>query len=379
MALLVQKFGGTAVADPKRFRDVAARIARGFRGGDEIVVALSAMGDETDELLALVPEVADLPSRRELDVLITAGERKAVALLCMALQDQGVPAISLSGSQAGIVTDCTHTDARILHVQSARVRQCLAQRCVPVVAGAQGLSVDGNVTFLGRGGTDTTAVALAAALSADACELYTDVPGILTADPALVPDARLLKRISFEEMLEISRLGSPKPALQAADLAARSRIPLHIRSAFSEEDGTWIGEATTTSPGRVTAVIVGPGPLVATGQTAEEGASSTSELASIALIGRELAAGSEIVAKATHALRARGIELLGITSGELHLSCAVPAADVAAAARTLHAAFELGDGGEAAGNGTGPDPRDAVSSVLSEDDQSQRPAEATLG
>jgi aspartate kinase len=240
--LLVQKFGGTSVADAERIRIVADSIARSVRRGDRVVVAVSAMGKETDELLRLAAEVSRARPGREMDMLVTAGERKAMALLCMALHDLGVPADSFTGSQAGIVTDTDHTRARILEVRPERLREALDAGRVPVVGGAQGVSTDRDVTFLGRGGTDTTAVALAHALKADACEIYTDVSGVFSADPRVVPEARRLKRVSFEEMLEMCAAGCPKPAMRSVELARTFGVALHVRSAFTWEPGTWIDE-----------------------------------------------------------------------------------------------------------------------------------------
>ncbi len=242
MSLLVQKFGGTSVADAERMRLVADSVARTVRRGHQVVVAISAMGKETDDLLRLAAEVSRNRPGRELDMLITAGERKAMALLCMALHDLGVPADSFTGSQAGIVTDTDHTRAKIVEVRPERIRKALDAGRVPVVGGAQGVSTDKDVTFLGRGGTDTTAVALAHALGADACEIYTDVSGVFSADPRVVPEGRRLRRLSFEEMLEMCAAGCPKPAMRSVELARNHGVALHVRSAFTWEPGTWIDE-----------------------------------------------------------------------------------------------------------------------------------------
>ena len=236
------KFGGTSVGDAERMRTVADYIARTVRRGHQVVVAVSAMGKETDELLHLASQVSGTHPGREMDMLITAGERKAMALLCMALHDIGVPAASFTGSQAGIITDTDHTRAKIVDVRADRIREALAAGRVAVVGGAQGVSTDREVTFLGRGGTDTTAVALAQALGADACEIYTDVSGVFTADPRVVPEARRLKRLSFEEMLEMCAAGCPKPAMRSVEFARNHRVRLHVRSAFTWEPGTWIEE-----------------------------------------------------------------------------------------------------------------------------------------
>jgi aspartate kinase len=240
VALVVQKFGGTSVGDPDRMRTVADYIARTVRRGDQVVVAVSAMGKETDELLRLANEVSRTHPGREMDMLITAGERKATALLCMALHDQGVEAESFTGSQAGFITDTTHTNAKILEVRADRVREAVEAGRVPVVGGSQGVSTDRNVTFLGRGGTDTTAVALAHALGADVCELYTDVSGVFTSDPRVVPDARKMERVSFDELLEMTANGCPKPAMRSVEYARTHGVALHVRSAFTWEPGTMV-------------------------------------------------------------------------------------------------------------------------------------------
>jgi aspartate kinase len=242
VALVVQKFGGTSVADPDRIREVADHVARTLRHGDQVVLVVSAMGKETDELIRLAEEVSDVRPGREMDMLITAGERKATALVCMALAGIGVPAESFTGSQAGFLTDTTHTNARILELRPDRLRESLAAGRVPVVGGSQGVSTARDVTFLGRGGSDTTAVALAAALDADVCELYTDVSGVFNADPRVVPSARRLDRISFDELLEMTATGCPKPAMRSVEFARRHHVTLHVRSAFTWEPGTWVVE-----------------------------------------------------------------------------------------------------------------------------------------
>jgi aspartate kinase len=242
VALLVQKFGGTSVADPDRIRAVADHVARSRRHGNDVVVVVSAMGKETDELIRLAQEVSGTRPGREMDMLLTAGERKAMALLCMALHDLGVAAESFTGSQAGIITDTFHERARILEVKGERIKECLAAGKVPVVAGFQGVSTSRDVTTLGRGGSDTTAVALAAALGADAMEKYSDVPGVFTADPRLVPGARRIPHVSYDEMLEIAATGSGVLAFRAVEFARNHRVPMHVRSSFTWEPGTWVSE-----------------------------------------------------------------------------------------------------------------------------------------
>jgi len=255
VARLVQKFGGTSVGDPERIRMVADHVARCRRRGDEVVLVVSAMGKETDELLRLADAVSATQPGREMDMLITAGERKAIALVCMALADVGVEAESYTGSQAGFITDTRHTDAKILQVRADRIRGALDAGRVPVVAGAQGVSTDNDVTFLGRGGSDTTAVALAKALDADACELYTDVSGVFTTDPRVVPDARKMSHISFDELLEMTATGCPKPAMRSVEYARRHGVVLHVRSAFTWEQGTWVTEEENTMEHAVVSAI----------------------------------------------------------------------------------------------------------------------------
>ena len=254
MALLVQKFGGTSVADPERIRAVADHVARTMRREGQVVVVVSAMGKETDELLHLAAQVSSSRPGREMDMLITAGERKATALLCMALHDLGVEADSFTGSQAGFITDEDHTNAKILEVKADRVREAIDAGRVPVVGGAQGVSARRDVTFLGRGGSDTTAVALAAALKADACELYTDVSGVFTADPRVVPTARRMAHVSFDELLEMTASGCPKPAMRSVEFARRHGVALHVRSSFTWEPGTWVREEDDMEQAVITAV-----------------------------------------------------------------------------------------------------------------------------
>jgi aspartate kinase len=240
--LVIQKFGGTSVADPDRIREVADHVARTLRHGNSVVAVVSAMGKETDDLIRLAHDVSGVRPGREMDMLITAGERKAMALLCMALHSLGVQADSFTGSQAGFITDTAHTNAKIMELRPDRVRKALDGGRVPVVGGSQGVSTDRDVTFLGRGGSDTTAVALAHALGAEACELYTDVSGVFNADPRLVPTARRMAVVSFDELLEMTATGCPKPAMRSVEYARRWGVKLHVRSAFTWEPGTWVTE-----------------------------------------------------------------------------------------------------------------------------------------
>jgi aspartate kinase len=242
VALVIQKFGGTSVADPDRIREVADHVARTTRHGNDVVVVVSAMGKETDELIRLARDVSGVRPGREMDMLVTAGERKAMALLCMALHSLGVEAESFTGSQAGFITDTNHGNAKILELRPERVLFSLEKSRVPVIGGSQGVSVERDVTFLGRGGSDTTAVALAHALGAEACELYTDVSGVFTADPRLVPRAGRMANVSFDELLEMTASGCPKPAMRSVEYARRWGVKLHVRSAFTWEPGTWVLE-----------------------------------------------------------------------------------------------------------------------------------------
>ncbi len=242
MALVVQKFGGTSVADADRMREVADHVKRTRSRGDDVVLVVSAMGKETDGLLRLASEVNGDPPGREMDMLITAGERKSIALMCMALDAAGVPADSFTGNQAGFETDDNYGNSKIVSVDPHRVRDSVDKGRVAVVAGAQGMSADNNVTFLGRGGSDTTAVALAHGLGADACELYTDVSGVFTTDPRVCPTAKRMESISFDELLEMTAVGCPKPAMRSVEVARAFGVPLHVRSAFTWEPGTWVLE-----------------------------------------------------------------------------------------------------------------------------------------
>ena len=247
MGLIVQKYGGSSVADADGIKRVAQRIVRTHKGGDQVVVAVSAMGDSTDELIELAGQVSPLPPARELDMLLTAGERISMALLAMAIANLGLEARSFTGSQAGVITDGTHGRARIIDVTPGRISSALAEGSIPIVAGFQGVSQDSkDVTTLGRGGTDTTAVALAAALGADVCEIYTDVDGVFTADPRIVMSARRIPRISYEEMLEMAACGAKVLMLRCVEYARRYDVPIHVRSSFSERAGTWVGGHANT-------------------------------------------------------------------------------------------------------------------------------------
>jgi aspartate kinase len=400
--LIVQKYGGTSVADPDRIRAVADHIARTRRGGAEVVVVVSAMGKTTDDLLRLAGEVAQQPHGRELDMLLTAGERISMALLCMALIDLGVPAVSFTGSQAGIVTDTTHGKAKILEVRGERIREALARGAVAVVAGFQGISTDRDITTLGRGGSDTTAVALAAALGAEVCEIYTDVSGVFSADPRVVPEARKLSRVSFDEMLEMAATGGRVLALRSVEFARNHHVPIHVRSSFTWEPGTWVVEedptveqaiisAVThdTSEAKVTIAQVADRPGVAAalfraladeainvdmivqnvstaghtdisftvprddlhraltvvGKVAADleatGVSHDAGIARVTLVGAGMKSNPGVAARMFEVLAAEGINIEMISTSSIRISCVVAEADVERAVLALHRAFEL--------------------------------------
>jgi aspartate kinase len=241
VSLIVQKFGGSSVADAEGIKRVAKRIVETRKAGNEVVVVVSAMGDTTDELLDLAEQVVPLPSGRELDMLLTAGERISMALLAMAIRSLGTEARSYTGSQAGMVTDAQHGSARIVEVSPKRVREALDDGAVAIVAGFQGFNRGtGDITTLGRGGSDTTAVALAAALGAEVCEIYTDVDGVFTADPRVVPTARKLDRITSEEMLELAATGAKVLYIRAVEYARRHGVTIHVRSSFNNNEGTLV-------------------------------------------------------------------------------------------------------------------------------------------
>jgi aspartate kinase len=402
MPLVVQKFGGTSVADPERIREVADHVARTKRHGNDVVVVVSAMGKETDELIRLASDVSKVRPGREMDMLITAGERKATALLCMALHDLGVPADSFTGSQAGFITDTAHTNAKIVELRPERLQAALRGGRTPVVGGAQGVSTERDVTFLGRGGSDTTAVALAHALDADSCELYTDVPGVFSADPRLVPTARRMSAVSFDEMLEMTACGCPKPAMRSVEFARTWGVRLHIRSAFTWEPGTWVQEEDPsmeqaivsavvhdTSEAKVTVAGVPDQPGIAarlfrlladadvnvdmivqntsdhgvtdisftvphedlpksqeiTSSLAAEisatGVTSDGGIARVSLVGAGMKSNPGVAATTFETLAAAGINIEMISTSAIRISCIVRESQVEQAVQALHDAFDL--------------------------------------
>ncbi len=244
MALILHKYGGSSVADAASIKRVAERIVEAKRAGNDVVVTVSAMGDTTDDLIELAHEVSDVPDPREMDMLLTTGERISMSLLAMAIRSLGEDARSFTGSQAGMMTSAEHGEARIVDVTPTRVRQALDEGAVAIVAGFQGFNVDSkDITTLGRGGSDTTAVALAAVLGADVCEICTDVDGVFSADPRVVSAARKLDKVSYEEMLELAASGAKVLHIRAVEFARRHGVRLHVRSSFSDAEGTWIGSS----------------------------------------------------------------------------------------------------------------------------------------
>src|SRR5580698_804471 len=403
MALLVQKYGGTSVGDADRIRAVADHVARTRRQGNDVVAVVSAMGKTTDDLIHLANSVSSVQPAREYDMLVSAGERITMPLLCMALAELGVEAASFTGSQAGIITDGDHTPAKILEVRADRLREARAAGEVPVVAGFQGMSEDREITTLGRGGSDTTAVALAAVLDADACEIYTDVTGVFTADPRVVPTAHRINRISFDEMLEIAATGGRVLMLRAVEFARNHNVPLHVRSSFTWEPGTWVVEedadmeeavvtAVThdTSEAKVTVSGVPDNPGVAarlfraladrsinvdmivqntsahgttdisftvpsadlavaveTSQShADElgasGVTADADVARVSLIGVGMKSHPGIAATMFETLANETINIDMISTSTIRTSCIVAESDVDRAVRSLHAAFALG-------------------------------------
>jgi len=258
VGIVVQKYGGSSVADAEGIKRVAQRVVDAKRDGNEVVVVVSAMGDSTDELIDLAQQVSPLPTPRELDMLLTAGERISMALLAMAIGNLGQEARSFTGSQAGVITDSAHGKAKIIDVTPSRIERALVDGAVAIVAGFQGVSQDTkDITTLGRGGSDTTAVALAAALHADVCEIYSDVDGVFTADPRIVPSARKRALISYEEMLEMAACGAKILHLRCVEYARRYEMPIHVRSSFSQKDGTWVADDQTKVEQMEQAIIAG--------------------------------------------------------------------------------------------------------------------------
>jgi aspartate kinase len=401
---IVMKFGGTSVADAERLKRAAARIVRKKEEGYDVVVVLSARGKETDRLIADALEVSEAPDPREMDMLLSTGERVSCALCAMAINDLGHRAISLTGSQAGIVTDTSHTKARILDVRADRITDALADGNIVLVAGFQGVSTSKDVTTLGRGGSDTTAVALAAAVQAEVCEIYTDVPGVFSADPRIVPDARKLSVVSFEEMLEMSASGAGVLQLRSVEYARNHGVRIHCRSSFDDGPGTVVvseqetmehplitavthstGEARVTlqgvpdtpgAAGRIASALAGANvnvdmiiqnEPVSEGQRADmsftvprddlrvagealaplkdelgiEGIATDESMGKVSIVGAGMKTHPGVAAKVFTTLGEQGINIEMISTSPIKISCVIPGERVPDAVRALHGAFDL--------------------------------------
>ena len=401
MALIVQKFGGTSVGSADRIRNVARRVTDAVNAGNDVVVVVSAMGNTTDELIALAADVSPHTHAREMDMLLTAGERISMALLAMAIQDRGVPAMSLTGSQAGILTTNVHGQAEIIDIRADRVREALDEGKVVIVAGFQGVDpVAKEVTTLGRGGSDATAVALAAAMEADLCEIYTDVDGVFTADPRLVADAKKLDEITFAEMLELAGAGAGVLMARSVELGSRRNIPIHVRSSFHDGEGTWVKEETMeeaiirgvahdSSEAKVTVHGVPDKPGVAAqifealateginvdvivqnvsiqgvtdisftvpkaqAESARDvtadamasigaaGVDVDTDIAKVSLVGAGMKSELGVAARMFRILSEHGINIEMISTSPIRISCIVRGDDVTAAVRSLHDGFGL--------------------------------------
>ena len=405
MALIVQKYGGTSVADPDRIRACADNVAITKRRGNDVIVVVSAMGKATDNLIALADQVAANQSGREMDMLLTTGERQTAALMTMALADRGIDAISYTGSQVGIITDTAHRKAKILEVRGDRVRASLAEGKVCVIAGFQGTSTAKEITTMGRGASDLTASALAQAMNAEACEIYTDVTGVFTADPRIVPQARKLEKIHFDEMLEMAGAGSKVLALRSVEFARNHDVPLHVRSAFTWEPGTLVsneepsvedpiisGVVTDMTEAKVTVLGVPdrPGisaalfePLAAANvnvdmivqnmstdgttdisftmpmadmaqsesivqRVADEiGATDVThdaDIAKVSLVGAGMKSSPGVAAKMFRVLAEEDVNIQMISTSTIRVSVILSANDMERAARTLHTEFGLDSG-----------------------------------
>jgi aspartate kinase len=402
MPLIVQKYGGSSVADPEKIRDVARRVARAQAAGDRLVVVVSAMGDTTDDLISLAHRVCANPSDREIDMLLSTGEQVTAALLAMALHDLGVDVISMTGGQVGIVTDGTHRSAKIREISTSKIEEHLARGAVVVVAGFQGVDEDLDITTLGRGGSDTTAVALAAALKADVCRIYKDVDGVYTADPRLVPAARKIDRISYDEMLEMASLGAQVIQSRSVEFAKKFGIAVEVLSSFNDGPGTILsGEGEEMEDLVIRGVTVDrgeakltiqrvpdrPGIAAAIFKTmAEEnvnvdmiiqnvsedgftdvsftvasedfgkalrglermaasigakGVTSNKAIAKVSVVGVGMRSHKGVASAMFEALAREGINIKMISTSEIKISCVVDEADAGRAARAVHSAFGL--------------------------------------
>ncbi|MGH7427819.1 MAG: aspartate kinase [Candidatus Methylomirabilaceae bacterium] len=405
MALIVQKYGGTSVGDIERIKRVARRVIQAKVAGHELVVVVSAMAGDTDRLLALASQVCDSPDERELDVILATGEQVSIGLLSLAIQQGGQKARSFTGSQVRIQTDTAHTRAKILSIESDRVRQALREGAIAIVAGFQGVTAEDEVTTLGRGGSDLTAVAMAAALKADVCEIYTDVDGVYTADPSVVSGSRKLARISYDEMLELASLGARVLQARAVEYAKNYGVPIHVRSSFNTSQGTLVvqedaemekvvvsGIAYNKNEAKITVLRVSDRPGIAAklfGRVAEAsiivdmivqnisqdgttdisftvptadyqkamqivsevareiGAQQTvgdDRIAKVSIVGVGMRTHSGVAARMFEALAREKINIMMISTSEIKVSCVIDAKDAELAVRVLHDAFGLAEG-----------------------------------
>ena len=341
VALVVQKYGGSSVADAERIRRVAERIVETKRQGNDVVVVVSAMGDTTDELLDLARAVSPSPPPRELDMLLTAGERISNALVAMAIESLGASARSFTGSQAGVITTGTHGNAKIIDVTPGRLRAALDEGQIVLVAGFQGVSQDSkDVTTLGRGGSDTTAVALAAALHADVCEIYTDVDGIFTADPRIVPNARHLDTVTFEEMLEMAACGAKVLMLRCVEYARRYHVPIHVRSSYSDKPGTIVTGSIEDIP-MEDAILTGVAHDRSESKVTVVGVPDVPGYAA-KLVGARMRSHPGVTATFCETLAKVGINIDLISTSEIRISVLIKDSELDKAVAALHEAFNLG-------------------------------------
>jgi aspartate kinase len=402
MSLIVQKYGGTSVGSIDRIKNVANRIAKSRQEGHDLVVVLSAMSGETDRLVQLAHQISSLPNQREMDMLLSTGERVTIALLAMALQEMGIPARSFTGRQVGILTDGAHTNARIEQISAERLKESLAEGVIPIVAGFQGINQKSDVTTLGRGGSDTTAVALAAALKADLCDIYTDVDGVYTTDPNIVPSAKKLLKVSYEEMLEMASLGAKVLQTRSVEFAMKYQVPVRVRSSFNDHEGTLVtkedremeqevvsGVTYDKNQAKVTLLGVPDRPGIASkiftavaqenvivdmiiqniGQAgltdisftvprvdarrakgilsklAEEMGMQdillTENIAKVSIVGVGMRSHSGVAAKMFSSLASEGINIMMISTSEIKISCVIDMKYTELAVRTLHEVFGL--------------------------------------
>jgi aspartate kinase len=400
LGTVVMKFGGSSVADPEKLQAVASRLVGAREAGHRVVGVLSAMGDTTDDLIRLAHAVSPAPDPRELDMLVSVGERISCALAAMAIKDLGHDAVSLTGSQAGIVTDTVHTKAKIVEVRGDRINAALDEDRIVLVAGFQGVSDDSHdVTTLGRGGSDTTAVALAAALGADFCEIYTDVTGVYSADPRVVPAARKLESVTFEEMLEMASAGARVIMARSVEIARSHNVKLHVRSTFSDAEGTWIREEESmlekalisgvvhqreetvyrvagTTPAQLFGAlaeagvnvdtIVQTGPEIVFSAPVEDRADAArtleglglqwearDDLGKVSLVGAGMKSHPGVAAKTFATLASAGIEPTVVSTSPIKIACHVASSDVERAVQALHEAFQLGGVGSPEPRGSG--------------------------